>query len=225
MANCNVRIGYFLYPLLSLFCLISIGSSDLEHNLKFSSFDYGIRNQEFAKLCDPVDGTIPSPNGSSNYVGFFVSWYGTNDSSNSVLKPSKKAHFCVSNGDVGLINGTFAIFDSGNGSGNVNSSFSVHNSCEVSNFWLRKDSSVKVCLEPLSPKGERFLLHRLSNEMSPQAFNVRSSRPRQSLGYRDGDMLAESVSLSKGAIHLGPEGPSFLASEDKAPILDVYGVV
>ena len=72
-----------------------------------------------------------------------------------------------------------------------------------------------IKVEPLSPKGERFLLHRLSNEMSPQAFNVRSSRPRQSLGYRDGDMLAESVSLSKGAIHLGPEGPSFLASEDK----------
>ena len=46
-------------------------------------------------------------------------------------------------------------------------------------------------IEPLSPKGERFLLHRFSNEISPQAFNVRQSLPRRSLGYRDESILME----------------------------------
>jgi hypothetical protein len=73
----------------------------------------------------------------------------------------------------------------------------------------------QVIVEPLSPKGERFLLHRPSLEVSPQAFNVRSSRPRQSHGYRDKKEHGVEQNLKQGAIHLGPEGPSFLASTDK----------
>ena len=58
-------------------------------------------------------------------------------------------------------------------------------------------------LEPPSPKGEGFLLHRSPNGVAPQAFNVRLFRPRRSFGYHDGSKyskIAKFIQALKGLV-------------------------
>lgn len=145
MASFKVRIRNLLDSLFSFFRLISIGTSGFEHKFKLSFFYDGVRNHKLTKIGYANDGTVPSPNRFSDYIGFFIGRNGPNNASNSLLKPIKEYYFRVRHRYVGLVDSTFTICIPNDRSRDVNSAFSIHNSREISNLMLREDFSVKVC--------------------------------------------------------------------------------
>lgn len=145
MANIKVRIWNLLDSLFSFFRLISIGTSGFKHKFELSFFYDGVRNHKLTKIGYANDGTVPSPNRFSDYIGFFIGRNRPNNASDSLLKPIKEYYFSVRNRNVGLIDPTFTICIPSDRSRYVNSALTIHNSREISNLMLREDSSEKVC--------------------------------------------------------------------------------
>jgi len=146
MSNFKDFIGKFFNSLLSFFSSMDcICTSRFKHDLKLSSFYHGMRDQKITEVHDTNDGTVPSPYGFADNVGFFIGRNGSNNSSNSFFHPFKKYYFSIRDCYVSLINTTLAIFIPSNRFRDVNGSFSIHDTGKISNLMLREISSVKVC--------------------------------------------------------------------------------
>lgn len=137
-------LGDRLNAFFALYRTEKIGLSNVPHNLKLPFFNDNIREHKLAKFLDSVPIAIPSPDWSSDGGRIIIGLDRPDGSSKSLLYPHQQCHLCVGNRKNRMVNGHFNIFAiASDWMRNIYTTFSVQNSCKISDLFIRNEIFIK----------------------------------------------------------------------------------